>query len=125
MELFLVQLYKRYLSVYYYKQKKNKEKAHALAYAAIRNSLGGITCLFCVFGFSFITGPCFLSVNLNLGNKRIYLYPMMALLILGYLHFAKKYLKPVFSKVLAGLYGCGMFIIARLSTTYFCGQYLV
>lgn len=133
----LLLFYEKLLNSYYYNLDYDEETSKRYAYVAVRNVIGVV-----IFTFSlviFVIATCVLNVNVNLKGNRLTGYLFMVILIIWYLSFSKKNLKPMFdgielknekppkdhffllSVVLFGLFAGGMFVIARVLTVYLCG----
>lgn len=133
----LIFFYERLLNSYYYNQNYDEETSKRYAYVAIRNIIGVI--FFMSSLVLFVILRCVLEVNVSLKENRPIAYLLMVILIISYLYFSKKNIKPMFNDidlknekppkdyfflilvVSLGLFGGGMFVIARLLSIYLCG----
>lgn len=133
-KLFL--FYEKLLNSYYYNQNYDEETSKRYAYAAVRNIIGATIFMFSLVIFSVFS--CVFNVNSNLKGNRLIAYSFMAILVIWYLYFSKKSLKPIFdgielkkekpqkdhffliTVILFSLFIGGMFVIARLLSFYVC-----
>lgn len=133
----LLLFYEKLLNNYYYHLNYDQETSKRYAYAAIRNILGITIFMFSMLFFVIIT--CLFNINVNIKGNRLSAYLIMAILLVWFIYFCKKTLKPLFDGIelksektpkdnfftilllSVGLFAGGMFVIARLAAIYLCG----
>lgn len=133
----LVLFYEKLLNNYYYHLNYDEETSKRYAYVAIRNVIGLVVFMFSLVIFVVIT--CAFNININIKGNRLSAYIVMGILIVWFIYFSKKNLKPLFDGIelkseitpkdnffmillfLVGLFAGGMFVIARLTNIYLCG----
>lgn len=133
----LLLFYQKLLNTYYYNQNHDEETSKRYAYVAIRNIIGVAIFMFSMVIFVVVT--CAFNINVNLKGNRLTAYLFMAILIIWYIYFSKKTLKPLFdgielkkekppkdnffliAVVLFALFAGSMFVFARLIGIYLCG----
>lgn len=133
----LLLFYEKLLNSYYYNQDHDEETSKRYAYVAVRNVVGVVIFMSSVVIFAIV--KCVFNINIDLKENRLTGYIFMAILVMWYLSFSKKNLKPMFdgielkkerppkdhfflvSVVLFGLFSGGMYALGRLLTIYLCG----
>lgn len=133
----LLLFYEKLLNNYFYHQNYDEETSKKYAYVAIRNIMGVIVFMFSMIILVVIT--CAFSININFKGNRLSGYLIMAILIVWFIYFCKRTLKPLFNGIelkaekppkdnfflillfSVGLFAGGMFVIARLTAIYLCG----
>lgn len=123
-------IYKVCFSTYFYNQKMDIEKASETGFVAVRNFAGAI--FFMAFILFTIVFENIFNIKFGMLGKRYFVYPLFLIVILAYMRYSKKYMKPIFKDlqldekykdnnwpyifliVFLGLYCGGMFVLARL-----------
>lgn len=134
MKLRLRLFYEELLNNYYHHQNYDEETSKRYAYTAIRNIIGIAIFMFSIVIFVIITSV--FSVNINIKGNRLSAYLTMAILIVWFIYFCKKTLKPLFHGIeikseknpknnffiillfLVGIFTAVMFVIARIIVIY-------
>ena len=130
-------IYTMQLNYHYYSKKKEINKAKELSFGIVRNLIGVI--VFMCLLFLYVVISCAFHLRFNAGNYRLQGYLVFGVMIVSYMYFGKKRIKPLFSDIevidkdlyiknnyhiyLAismGLFGGAMYVISRLITIYFC-----
>ncbi len=125
-------IYTMQLNYHYYSRKKEINEAKELSFGIVRNLIGGVA--FMTLMLLFAISTCVLDVRgCKTGNYRLQLYLIASIIIVSYMYYAKKRIKPLFSDIevidkdlyiknnyhiyltiIGGLYGGAMFVIAML-----------
>lgn len=131
MKRIMCYIYKVCFSTYFYNQNMDSKKASDIGFAAVRNFVGVI--FFMLFIVVSVVFKIIFEYKVRMADNRLLLYPIFLFIILTYINLSKKYMKPMFANiqlddkfkgnnwpyisiiVFLGLYGGGMFVVARLT----------
>lgn len=125
-------IYTMQLNYNFHSRKKEINEAKEISFGIVRNLIGAVA--FMTLMLLFAISTCVLNVRGgNPGNYRLQGYLIFGIIVVSYMYYAKKRIKPLFSDIevidkdlyiknnyhiylpiIGGLYGGAMFVIAML-----------